>query len=253
MHIWLTAWRTFLDNQRNRNFEPEAPLLPRLLTPDSVCLHVGASTGRHTYFMANAVTRGHVYAFEPSPHTFPVLEKVVRLHGFQNVTCHNVAVSDKRGFVQLSIPIKLNGEMGHSFGYTRIDDSRRRVDLRFTGENLHAVSAITLDEFVDVNGLARVDLVRIDAEGAEAKVIPGARAMFERFRPNALIEFHPPILRDLFDTEPHELLSFFLDLGYECFYLQEGELVQTGHVIEELFRDYFLLHPSRGFTAQSVI
>jgi FkbM family methyltransferase len=246
MHIWRPTLRTVLDNLRGRNFEPEAPLLPRLLRPESICLHVGASNGRHTYLMAKAARRGRVHAFEPSRDTFPVLETAMRLHGLRNVSCHNVAVSDAPGTVQLSVPFKLNGEPGHSFGYTRIDDTRQRRDLRFKGENRYLVDAVTLDGFVAEKRLADVDLVRIDAEGAEAKVIPGARHLFERFRPNALIEFHPPVLRDLFDTEAQDLLGFFLRLDYACFYLQDGKLTRTERIIEERFRDYFLLHPSRG-------
>jgi hypothetical protein len=66
---WLPAWRTFVATLRGRDYEPEATLLPRLLAPESVSVHVDASNGRHTYLMAKTSARGHVYAFEPCGYT----------------------------------------------------------------------------------------------------------------------------------------------------------------------------------------
>jgi len=241
----LAAGWTVLDNLRKRNFEPEAMWIPRLLTPKGIGLHVGASNGRHTYLMAKAATCGHIYAFEPSSFTFPILKQVMRLHRLHNVSCYNLAICDKQGTARLSVPIKLNGQMGHSFGYIQTDGTRQRNDLRFKEETVYPVQTITLDHFVNRENLRGVDLIRIDAEGAEGMIIHGSKSLFEQFRPNALIEFHPHILRNLFSTDCNDLLGFFFNLGYECFYLKEGNLVPTDRIIEERFRDYFLLHPAR--------
>jgi hypothetical protein len=53
-----------------------------------------------------------------------------------------------------------------------------------------SVEAVTLDEYVQTKGIAKVDFLKIDVEGAEASVLEGATNVLNRDKPILLIEMH---------------------------------------------------------------
>ena len=64
-----------------------------------------------------------------------------------------------------------------------------RVDENSAVES-QSVEAVTLDEYVQKNGIAKVDFLKIDVEGAEASVLDGATSVLDRDKPIPLIELH---------------------------------------------------------------
>jgi hypothetical protein len=54
------------------------------------------------------------------------------------------------------------------------------------------VSTRPLDDWVEREGLSRVDLIKIDVEGAERAVLEGASRTLERFRPSLILEWNEP-------------------------------------------------------------
>ncbi len=57
----------------------------------------------------------------------------------------------------------------------------------------------TLAEIVDVNGLTKVDFVKMDIEGAEEEVLLGAEAFLRQFRPKVMVE--PHVVLGVFSTD----------------------------------------------------
>jgi hypothetical protein len=53
-----------------------------------------------------------------------------------------------------------------------------------------SVEAISVDEYVQKNGIAKVEFIKIDVEGAEASVLDGATVVLDRDKPILLIELH---------------------------------------------------------------
>jgi hypothetical protein len=70
----------------------------------------------------------------------------------------------------------------------------------------------TLDELVDRHGLAP-DVVKIDVEGHEAKVLVGAERTIERFRPRLIVEVHPSELRAA-GEHPSQIAAWLSERGY---------------------------------------
>ena len=83
-HQWYTAARVIGRNLRGVRFEPEVAFLRHLLGPSDVCLHIGASDGRHSYVMSALVPEWRIFAFEPSAFSFSVLRRVVALQRLRN-------------------------------------------------------------------------------------------------------------------------------------------------------------------------
>ena len=76
---------------------------------------------------------------------------------------------------------------------------------------------ITLDSYVTQKGIDRLDLIKIDVEGAELWALRGGRQTIERFHPVIHAECMPSWTTS-FDYTPADLVSFLREQGYVYFY-----------------------------------
>ena len=156
-------------------------LIQRFLRPGEVFIDVGANIGMHTLAAARALQgRGKIIAFEPFEPTKRLLEKSVWMNGFSAITeIHQAAVSNHTGHQQLF----LGETSGHHSLYplsTHKEFSSTPVD----------VVVVRLDKVIPVG--QKVDLIKIDAEGAELEVIESGASLINGNPDIALIvEFGP--------------------------------------------------------------
>jgi FkbM family methyltransferase len=179
------------------SFEPRAErVIARHLGPGMVAIDVGANIGYHALPMALQVgPTGRVVAVEPSPATASRLRRNLVLNDLDNVEILVAAVGDRdveaaRLHVQSSYP--LSGRGGRESLLARL---------------------VRLDSLVLEKQLHRVDFVKIDVDGQEAKVLRGARETLRRFRPPVFFELTPSLVEDGGDSLD-ELFASLLDLGY---------------------------------------
>ncbi len=85
--------------------------------------------------------------------------------------------------------------------------------LASRGEHAFEVRLIPLDDYIQEHPLPRLDLMKIDVEGAEVRVLQGARRTIARFRPVIVFEVCPAWLQRL-NTNNAELLATLEGLGY---------------------------------------
>lgn len=138
----------------------------RILTQDSVVLDCGAHIGNHSMFLSPFVSK--IHAFEASPISAAALGYNLVANGYRNVEIHNVPIWDKD-----DVPLEViydSSNQGHNS--CRISDN--------------GVKSRCLDSF----NFDRVDFIKIDTEGAEAKVLAGARKILSKFRPYLMLEVH---------------------------------------------------------------
>ncbi len=159
-------------------YEPiEAYLLTRLLRPGMTFVDGGANVGAHTLMASTAVgPAGAVLSFEPVPATAEKLEAHVTHNQLDNVRVNRAALWHESGTVQLGLPLDKLGNVG---AYTiRGGDPASTVDA----------PAVRLDDYVQRCGIERVDLIKLDVEGAELFALQGMRQVLERHRPTLLVE-----------------------------------------------------------------
>jgi FkbM family methyltransferase len=174
----------------------------QLLRPGMVVVDVGANVGLYTLEAARALTgKGRVYTFEPTPRTFRMLQDNIQVNGFLEtdiVELHQMAVTDRLGRAELAL---FADNCGHN-------------TLFFDGEMPHiSVSTISLDEALKAG--FPVDVVKIDAEGAEPLIIRGMRDIIRRSpKIHILVEFAPVHLRRAGFT-PSEFISEIESLELE--------------------------------------
>ena len=116
LRVLSHAFRAWRRNLQWRKHEPETPYLADLLSGAPVCLHVGASDGRHSYVMTQVAPKATIWAIEPSAFSYAVLKLTVAWHRIgDRVTPVHAAVGDRPGEMLHVTPRKISGRMGRAF------------------------------------------------------------------------------------------------------------------------------------------
>jgi FkbM family methyltransferase len=185
----------------DRDYEPHVSGRMRsLLEPGATMVDVGASFGFFTVLAGRKVgPAGRVIACEPGRQNQSVLLLNLVANNLDNVVVHPVAVSDAAG-VLLYSPAGANGAVSAFDGNPELLASN---DL---------VAARTLDELLVAE--QRVDVIKVDVEGAEGRVFRGAKATLERFRPAIFFEFSPASLEASSGVDAWSLLDMLASYGY---------------------------------------
>jgi len=187
--------------------ENETHWFTRFVGPGDTVIDIGANVGYYTVLASQLVgDQGRVYAFEPEPTAFALLEQNVRVSGARNVVLEQKAVSNENGTLQLFLAAVNKGD--HRIYQT---DDRAAID----------VEAVRLDDYLAGIGGA-IDFVKIDTQGAEALIIAG---MDDTIRDNPgivmAVEFSPQALQEL-GTSGEEFLARLRAHDFRMFDLGPG-------------------------------
>ncbi|HEX7905926.1 MAG TPA: FkbM family methyltransferase [Chitinophagaceae bacterium] len=169
----------------SKHFEKENfSFLEKRIKTGDVIIDVGAHMGVFAVRCAQLTGKeGRVYAFEPTPSTFKVLRKIIKLNrAEENIMAVQAAVADQRG--------KTNFYMGDAVG----DFANSLVNYDDSKHKGYEVNIISIDEFMTENGFG-VDFLKIDAEGAELSVLRGAIKTVASQKPFCILSMHPESIR----------------------------------------------------------
>ena len=177
------------------DFDPAlGQFIDSVLQPGGVFLDVGANVG---YFSLRALARvgaaGEVHAFEMEARSLRCLDDTKRKGKLDNLTVHKTAVGDREG----TVGVVSAAEIGQSW-----------VNAQGTGVTMRPLDA-WLAEFEG----KRLQLIKIDVEGMEFKVLQGARQLLTRHRPIVVSEALEMTM-DRFQEKPDDLISYMAGLGY---------------------------------------
>jgi FkbM family methyltransferase len=154
------------------DFEIQA-MRPHVKLGDTV-IDVGANIGTHTVAFANMVgPTGTVHAFEPQRRLYQMLSGNVALNALEPVYCHQAAVGDAMGEMQL--PALPSPDVTFNFS---------AVSLMQDDKSGDTVPLVTLDSLE----LAQCSMVKIDVEGMETLVLAGAKRLIETCKPVIYVE-----------------------------------------------------------------
>ena len=156
----------------------EIDFILSFLTDDAVVYDVGANIGYHTTAFATRARR--VYAFEPHPGNYALLEK--NTENFDNVFLGQYAVSNTRSTCYIS---DYDPDQTSNFGAVSVVGNTTGIPVR----------AIDLD----TAGLEPPDFVKIDAEGHELQVLQGCQQIIQQYCPVVYYEAHEsPDLKQIY-------------------------------------------------------
>ncbi len=198
------------------NYEREVTaVFRRLLQPGMGVLDVGANIGYFAMLSASIVgPDGYVLAVEPNPRNARLLEASRRLNQFEQVVLCQTAAGRRTGLLVLNT--------SHSNGTT--SDPAADLDSLLASET---VASIRLDAVVPAD--RRIDLVKIDVEGAEYTALLGGRATLERCRPVIVSEFSPNMMPGISGVSGPHYLQWLIDLGYDLSVIEaDGSATPAG-------------------------
>lgn len=154
-------------NYKNSKVSGEQFFLKKYLSgKNGVVIDVGANEGNYSAEVLDFNQSVNVYAFEPHPVTYQRLSE--KFNGRSRIKIVNKGLSDTSGFLELYDYENKNGS-SHASLYSEVI-----TEIHGAGKAVsHKVSLITLDKFIDENGIDIIDLLKIDTEGNELKVLRG--------------------------------------------------------------------------------
>ncbi len=178
--------------------EPEMDLLQDFVGNGQRAIDIGANVGIYTYALSKLYN--YVEAFDPVPEYCELLHK----SQFDNVTIHNIGLSDHSGLMHIHIPSR--GIYGESASF---------LDLGFDNVKLE-VEVRTLDEYQ----FSDVSFIKIDVEGYEAVVIDGAKQTIINNKPIMLVEIEQRHIT----TQITSVINKITELGYDGYFYKDKKL-----------------------------
>jgi FkbM family methyltransferase len=180
--------------------EPEqCHCLAKILRPGQVFFDVGANVGFYSLLAARLVgSTGRVVAIEPLPRNIAFLYRHIALNKAHNVTILPLACANRSAIE--SFCEGENNALGHLAG------TSDKPDASSPAFRASLVATLSLDEAVEALALSP-DVIKIDVEGAELRVLEGARNILAEVRPALLLSVHSDQLRE-------DCLRFLEGFGY---------------------------------------
>ena len=215
-------------------------VLRKYLVPGSVFVDIGANVGWHTALASALVgADGLVYAIEPNPENARLIAHTIQRNQLANVHLLPLALGQSIGFAAFRSAIGSNG------GFLGREESDS-ID-----PNVTIVPTIRFDDL----DIGRVDVIKIDVEGAEPVVLRGAEEAIARDHPVIVFEFSCEMTERVGGVEPIDHLKMFESHGYELSMIEQptGSLIDVDDIDQLLanwgsrtrIEDFVALHPDQ--------
>jgi FkbM family methyltransferase len=199
--LFLGAYRAY-----KRFWESDINHLRRYVSPGGWVVDIGANIGFFTErFCAWVSDGGRVLAFEPEQKNYDALLRMAQTQGFAD-----------RLIARRALVAEIDGELLLALNPDNPADHR-------IGAQGIPTETVRLDTVMAQLGWPRVSFVKIDVQGAEARVLGGARETLARHRPVLFVEIDDGALRS-FGSSAKELQDAILALGYEMYVARDGVL-----------------------------
>jgi FkbM family methyltransferase len=171
-----------------------------------VFFDIGANAGYFSLVASRLVgPTGTVVAFEPLPMNLAYLHEHLRLNNVSNVQVVPAAVCEEDGEAVF-------------------DAAPGPLGARLAATGGSKVRTLAIDSVVARGELPSPDFVKIDAEGAELRILTGARSVLQSAAPVLFIDTHSGVLQ-------RECCDFLLDLGYALHAIDGLELTRSRELL----------------------
>ncbi|HOJ25443.1 MAG TPA: FkbM family methyltransferase [Bacteroidales bacterium] len=200
----------------------------KLCKNSNVILDIGANTGIYSLIAQSINNAAMIYSFEPVERVYEKLIYNIKLNSY-NINAFNIAISDKTEFVRI-----YDTKTEHEYAATLLNNSSNSL-------NSYLVKAISLDDFIEQNHIHKIDLIKIDVEAYEDKVLDGYKKYFKTHKPIILLE----ILYDKIGENVQNFIEMSL-IKYDYYFIDEEKgLLKVENIIRRSDKYFnYLLIPS---------
>lgn len=197
-----------------------------ILGKGDVFIDIGANVGYFSVIASRIVgENGKVHSLEAIPKLCGLLSESIAINNIRNIkVLNNAAYSENR-------KIMFHSMKNSAFSYISKDN---------TSDNPIEVDAITLDSLIDKIG--KVDVMKIDVEGAEMDVLLGGEKLIRRYKPKIVMEVLDWSLQR-FNYSSKDVLSFLRDIGYKAYDLKRN-LIKSDRITSNYVNILFIFDES---------
>ncbi|AFY92090.1 FkbM family methyltransferase [Chamaesiphon minutus] len=190
-------------------FEREIEFWHQYLQPGMNAIDIGANIGIYTFSAASRVgVNGRVYAIEPFSIAVECLHETCQHNQIENVRIFRNAISDRDANARLIL--QPNCELNYIISAN---------EILAPGTEIEEIDCMTLDTFVDRNGIDRLEIIKISTAGSNLAILQGCERTLANFAPTIIYNSYTSTGIDLATAQ------YLLDRDYELFryqpYLQQ--------------------------------
>jgi len=201
----LSRWDSRFYPSSSVVFEKELLFYIKHIKRGMVVVDVGAHYGFFTFLFAYLVgEEGKVYAIEPNPEAVQHLHKLKEILSFPWITIEPRGFYDEEGKKRFHI-FPEHSTFSSFYPFPSLGEKIR--------EEVLEVETTTLDRFVKEREIHTIDLLKLDVEGSEYKVLLGGEKTFREKKVKLCILEYGQRIYDAENT-PEQIVSFFKKTGY---------------------------------------
>lgn len=215
--------------------DPGFERLKRMIEPSWVVMDVGANIGATVLVFSRLANMGKIFGFEPNKKSFTRLRENISLNPRYNITTHNVGLGEREEQVQLFVIDETNPGMNRILNESVAETKKLKSET---------VQIKRLDDFIVLENLQQVDVVKIDVEGFEHKVLNGAIKILTSFRPVLFIEINNDNISQN-GSSAKELVTMLMQLGYQIFIAEPWMRIDDTYNFDHCHFDILCIHSNR--------
>lgn len=210
-------------------------IIRKVCKPDSNCIDVGAHKGEVLDVIIKSAPKGTHYAFEPIPDLHNKL--VSKYAGNSHVKVYDIALNNSKGTASFNYVVSNPSYSGLvKRKYDRPDEQDTQIEVKTD----------LLDDILaaDLN----IDLIKIDVEGGELRVLEGAKKLLSKNKPYVIFE-HGLGASDFYGSTPDKVYALFRDCGMKISRMKDwlaGRPTLTLEEFEKIYKHntdyYFIAH-----------
>ena len=206
--LWTGGWGGFE--------QPLPDLFAASVRQANTVLDIGANSGLYAMIAVAASDRAVVHAFEPLPVAAQCLRDNARLNNCNGrLKIVEAAVAEKSGVAELFVPAGNESLLEMSASLNSAFRKRHAAVL--------PVKVLSIDDYATEHQIARVDVMKIDVESQEHRVLEGAERILDLHRPIVFLEVLAGASVSALEAIRHQH-------DYRAIRLRSAELARTEHL-----------------------
>jgi FkbM family methyltransferase len=214
-YIYVNYWDDVERECANGTYERRyVDFFCSVIREGDVVVDVGAYIGYFSLLASGRVgAKGRVYSFEPIPRNFERLKRNLEVNKTKNIRAYNLGLSDRDETLSFTVPREIPAQSSLAASWSELTKG-----AKLTKDTVKA-KLTTFDRFGKDAGLNKVDIIKIDVDGAELKVLKGMRKTLTKSTDIWLfLEVAPPLVK-LLDGSVVDLTKLLVKCGFKTAYL----------------------------------
>ncbi len=186
---------------------------------------IGANIGELSLLFSRFIgVNGRVHAFEASSSVFNKLTTICQLAQRQQIILNHKAVADREDIVKLYVY-----DDEYSGWNSLADRPLEQYGINAKCKSIEEIESITIDKYCQENNISKIDLLKIDVEGAEYQVLLGAKEMLEKHQIRCCVFEFGATTFDM-GNDPQTIIKFLDTMGYHVRNIVNGDPILPGYL-----------------------